>query len=178
LEINFKELKMNEGLKDQNVGSSNAPRDEGQQEKDDWDLYTAHYGISGERIPMLRVLGWGVDCYVIEVTNHSEKKGRIIAECKFNDGIYGPYFTTTAEQYGHLALCRFLWSLGVGGRYKKWLRAVNENQKSLAEELRGSAKIQFSLKLTDDKPEDWTINTTLEDDDEEKECTSTEEGAN
>lgn len=169
---------MNEALKEQTVGSSDASRDEGQQEKADWDLYTAHYGISGETIPMLRVLSWGVDCYVVEVTNHSEKKGRIIAECNFNDGIYGPYFTTTAEHYGHLALCRFLWSLSVGGRYKKWLRAVNENQKSLAEELRGSAKIQFSLRLTDAKPEDWIINTTLEENDEEKKHTPAEEGAN
>jgi len=64
-----------------------------------------------------------------------------IAGCDFRRGEYGPYFTTTAKQYWHLALCRFLWSLGVGGRYKKWLRAINENKKSLAEELRGSAKI-------------------------------------
>ncbi|MGD8540394.1 MAG: hypothetical protein PVI66_16905 [Candidatus Aminicenantes bacterium] len=168
---------MNDALKEQTVGSSNAPRDEGQQDKADWDLYTAHYGISGERIPMLRVLGWGTDCYVVEITSLSKNEGRIIAECDFNEGEYGPYFTTTAEQYGHLALCRFLWSLGVGGRYKKWLRAVNENQKSLAEELRGSAKIQFSLRLTDAKPEDWTINTTLEDDAEEKEHTPAEESA-
>jgi hypothetical protein len=157
---------MNDALKEQTVGSSDAPRDEGQQE--DWDLYTAHYPKSRVRIPMLRVLGWNDDCRIVEVTNLSKNEGRIIAECDFNEGAYGPYFTTTTEHRGHLALCRFLLRMGIGGRYKDYLNAVNQNNNTEAEEWSSTSMIRFSLELTGDKKDNWTISTTLEEENTEE----------
>jgi len=151
---------MNEALKEQTVGSIAAPRDEKQQE--DWDLYTAHYPKSGVRIPMLRVLGWNNNCWVVEVTNLSKNEGKIIAKCDFRIGEYGPYFTTTTEHRGHLALCRFLWRMGIGGRYKDYLNAVNQKNNTEAEEWSSTSMIRFSLELTGDKKDNWTISTTLE----------------
>ena len=81
-----------------------------------------HYPVSGERIPMIRILGWNTECWVVEVTNLNKKKGRVIADCDFRSGDYGPYFTTTVDHFGHMALCRHLWSNGIGVRCSMGLR--------------------------------------------------------
>ena len=140
--------------------------------KGSWDLYTMHYGFSGERIPMLRVLGSRRGVCVVQITKFSAKEGKMIAECDFRDGAYGPFFTTTPEHFGHGDLCRLLLRNGVGGRYKKWLKAVDEGNEALAEEYRDMAYIRFSLELTAEKEEDWTIDCTIQDPAAEKDATS------
>ena len=130
--------------------------------KEVWELYSAHYPFSRERVPMLRILGWGDNCYVVQIINFSEKKGKVIAQCDYGDRSYGPYFTTTPDHWGQIDLCRFLLKNGVGGRFKKWLQAIDSNNTALAEEYRDMAYIRFSLELTDANEEEWSIDTTLQ----------------
>lgn len=151
---------MKEDLRDQCVGSIAAPKDE--EQRDNWDLFTVHYPKSGVKIPMLRVLVLNDDCRVVEATNLSKNEGRIIAECEFNVRPYGSYFTANTWHQGHLVLCRFLWRIGIGGRYKDYLNAVNQGNDTEAEEWSSTSMIRFSLELTDDSKDDWTISTTLE----------------
>ena len=157
---------MNDALKEQPVGSNAAPRDE--EQRDYWCLYTAHYPKSRVRIPMLRVLYWNDKCWVVEVTKLSKNEGRIIAECDINEGTYGPYFTTATEHRGHLALCHFLLRMGIGGRYKDYLNAVNQRNDTEAEEWSSTSMIRFSLELTDDKKDNWIISTTLKEENTEE----------
>ena len=134
------------------------------EEKVAWELYTMHYPFSGERIPMVRALNLSGNVYVTEVARlKSRKLGKVIAEGDLRNGPHGLYINTTPDHWGHLALCRFLLRAGIGGRYKMWLKAKDEGNEELAREYQDTAYIRFSLKLTDEKKEDWIIDTHIED---------------
>jgi hypothetical protein len=131
-------------------------------ERDQWFVNTAHYPKSLTKIPMLRVIicnGYG---WVVAVTDAEEKKGKIIADCELRkEGEYGPYFTTYSYHRGHSELCRHLLSYGVGGRYTKYVEALDRDEKATAEELSGTAMIRFSTRVAKEEFEDWDIDMSF-----------------
>jgi hypothetical protein len=135
---------------------------EKKQNKNRWELFTLHYGSNEERVPMTRVLFRGNDGWVIKVTDLADKVGKVIAECMIYESNSGRYFTTHYYDFGHLALCRHLREVGVGGYYSKWLKAVEGNNEEVEKEYRMSSKISFGLqKMYEEKEDDWTIHTEL-----------------
>lgn len=139
-------------------------------------LFTVHFPRSGNRVPLLRVMELNPTThYVVKVLDIKKKQGKVFADAEFGTGLWGAYFTTKPNDWGHMDLCHHLWKHGVSGRYKTWYNAVMEGNKVLAEEREHQAEIRFSLRFADDKLSDWTI--TIEGDEaEDHEDVADEEG--
>lgn len=165
---------MEKALEEGKVVSSNVGRAEELQDR--WYIYTAHFPKSETRIPMLRMIIRNGRGWIAAVSDAEEKKGKVIAACTARKGEYGTYFSTYSRHRGHLALCHHLKNYCVRGHYQKYVNAVDEGKKALAEELSGMAMIRFATKMTDETLEDWHIDMSfLKKEDEAEEETDVEE---
>lgn len=126
-------------------------------EQEDCEIYTAHYGTSGGRVPYIRVLCLNSKSYVLAVTDPEEQKAKVVATCDFRIGRLGPFFMTTAEHIGHFGLCCHLLEKGVKGDYRDYLEKIERGLKKTANEESGRATILFSVQLTEDTLDDWEI---------------------
>lgn len=164
---------MKNALKERTRASSDAGRT--RESKDEWYIYTAHYPKSLTKVPLLRMIICDGYAWIVAVTDVEEKKGKIIADCDPGLGEYGPYFSTHSYHRGHSDLCRHLQSYGVGGDYKKYVAALDEGKKALADELSGTAMIRFSTRMTKDKLKDWDIDMSFWEGADKQEEDETEE---
>ena len=117
----------------------------------------------GRAIPLLRVLKRPEYCWVVQVTNLFNKMGKAVAECKVINGKFGLFFVTSYSDYGHLELCQLLKKMRIKGEYLMWLEAVDNDMEKEEQELRGLSDILFGCRETDENPDDWTIQLTLDD---------------